>query len=31
MLIGEVVQPAATFVVVQRAYSWFADNYARLA
>ncbi len=31
MLLGEVVQAAAAFVVVQGACNWFADNYARLA
>lgn len=31
MTLGEVVQAAAAFVVVQVAFSWFADNYARLA
>lgn len=31
MLLGEVVQAAAAFVVVQSACSWFTDNYARLA
>jgi vitamin B12/bleomycin/antimicrobial peptide transport system ATP-binding/permease protein len=29
--LGEVVQAAAAFVVVQGAFSWFTDNYARLA
>ena len=29
--VGEVVQAAATFVVVQGAFSWFTDNYAHLA
>jgi putative ATP-binding cassette transporter len=31
MLLGEVVQAAAAFVVVQGACSWFTDNYTRLA
>jgi putative ATP-binding cassette transporter len=31
MSLGEVVQAAAAFVVVQSAFSWFTDNYARLA
>ncbi len=31
MLLGEVVQAAAAFVVVQGACNWFADNYTRLA
>jgi putative ATP-binding cassette transporter len=31
MSLGEVVQVAAAFVVVQAAFSWFTDNYARLA
>ena len=31
MDLGEVVQAAAAFVVVQGAFSWFTDNYARLA
>ncbi|WP_249163369.1 hypothetical protein [Bradyrhizobium diazoefficiens] len=31
MLLGEVVQAAAAFVVVQSACSWFTDNYPRLA
>ncbi|WP_280704338.1 SbmA/BacA-like family transporter [Bradyrhizobium sp. BR13661] len=31
MLLGEVVQAAAAFVVVQGACSWFTDNYPRLA
>ena len=31
MLLGEVVQAAAAFVVVQGACNWFTDNYARLA
>jgi putative ATP-binding cassette transporter len=31
MLLGEVVQAAAAFVVVQSACSWFTDSYARLA
>jgi putative ATP-binding cassette transporter len=31
MTLGEVVQAAAAFVVVQAAFSWFTDNYARLA
>jgi vitamin B12/bleomycin/antimicrobial peptide transport system ATP-binding/permease protein len=31
MTLGEVVQAAAAFVVVQGAFSWFTDNYARLA
>ena len=31
MTLGEVVQAAAAFVVVQSAFGWFTDNYARLA
>jgi putative ATP-binding cassette transporter len=31
MLLGEVTQAAAAFVVVQGACNWFTDNYARLA
>ncbi len=31
MTLGEMVQAAAAFVVVQAAFSWFTDNYARLA
>ena len=31
MLLGEVVQAAAAFVLVQGACNWFTDNYARLA
>ena len=31
MSLGEVVQAAAAFVVVQAAFGWFTDNYARLA
>jgi vitamin B12/bleomycin/antimicrobial peptide transport system ATP-binding/permease protein len=31
MSLGEVVQAAAAFVVVQGAFNWFTDNYARLA
>jgi vitamin B12/bleomycin/antimicrobial peptide transport system ATP-binding/permease protein len=31
MTLGEVVQAAAAFVVVQGAFGWFTDNYARLA
>jgi vitamin B12/bleomycin/antimicrobial peptide transport system ATP-binding/permease protein len=31
MTLGEAVQAAAAFVVVQGAFSWFTDNYARLA
>ncbi len=31
MLLGEVVQAAAAFVVVQVACNWFTDSYARLA
>jgi putative ATP-binding cassette transporter len=31
MTLGEVVQATAAFVVVQGAFSWFTDNYARLA
>src|SRR5450631_1293828 len=31
MTLGEVVQAAAAFVVMQGAFSWFTDNYARLA
>jgi putative ATP-binding cassette transporter len=31
MLLGEVTQAAAAFVVVQGACNWFTDSYARLA
>lgn len=31
MTLGEVVQAAAAFVVVQAAINWFTDNYAKLA
>jgi putative ATP-binding cassette transporter len=31
MSLGEVVQAAAAFVVVQGAFGWFTDNYANLA
>lgn len=31
MTLGEVVQATAAFVVVQSAFGWFTDNYARLA
>ena len=31
MLLGEVVQAAAAFVVVQSACNWFTDNYTKLA
>lgn len=31
MTLGEVVQAAAAFVIVQSAFNWFTDNYARLA
>ena len=31
MSFGEVVQASAAFVVVQTAFNWFTDNYARLA
>ena len=31
MSLGEVVQASAAFVVVQGAFSWFTDNYAKLA
>ena len=31
MTLGEVVQAAAAFVVVQTALNWFTDNYAKLA
>jgi putative ATP-binding cassette transporter len=31
MTLGEMVQAAAAFVVVQTAFGWFTDNYARLA
>jgi vitamin B12/bleomycin/antimicrobial peptide transport system ATP-binding/permease protein len=31
MTLGEVVQVSAAFVVVQGAFGWFNDNYARLA
>ena len=31
MSLGEVVQAAAAFVMVQGAFNWFTDNYARLA
>lgn len=31
MTLGEVVQAAAAFVVVQGAFNWFTENYAKLA
>ncbi|MCW5703314.1 MAG: ABC transporter, partial [Bradyrhizobium sp.] len=31
MTLGEVVQAAAAFVVVQTAFNWFTENYAKLA
>lgn len=31
MTLGEVVQASAAFVVVQGAFNWFTDNYAKLA
>lgn len=31
MTLGEVVQAAAAFVMVQTAFNWFTDNYAKLA
>jgi putative ATP-binding cassette transporter len=31
MTLGEVVQAAAAFVVVQTAFNWFTDNFAKLA
>jgi ABC-type uncharacterized transport system fused permease/ATPase subunit len=31
MALGEVVQVAAAFVMVQGALNWFVDNYQRLA
>jgi vitamin B12/bleomycin/antimicrobial peptide transport system ATP-binding/permease protein len=31
LLLAQVVQAAAVFVVVQGAFNWFIDNYARLA
>lgn len=31
MTLGEVVQASAAFVVVQTAFNWFTDNYAKLA
>ena len=31
MSLGEVVQAAAAFVVVQAAFGWFTDNYAKLS
>jgi vitamin B12/bleomycin/antimicrobial peptide transport system ATP-binding/permease protein len=31
MRLGEVIQAAAAFVMVQGAFNWFTDNYARLA
>jgi putative ATP-binding cassette transporter len=31
MTLGEVVQASAAFVIVQGAFGWFTDNYARLA
>jgi putative ATP-binding cassette transporter len=31
MSLGDMVQAAAAFVVVQGAFSWFSDNYGRLA
>ena len=31
MTLGEVVQVSAAFVIVQTAFNWFTDNYAKLA
>jgi putative ATP-binding cassette transporter len=31
MTLGEVVQASAAFVIVQTAFNWFTDNYAKLA
>jgi putative ATP-binding cassette transporter len=31
MTLGEVVQASAAFVLVQSSFSWFTDNYAKLA
>jgi putative ATP-binding cassette transporter len=31
MNLGEVVQAAAAFVIVQNAFNWITDNYARMA
>ncbi len=31
LTLGEVVQASAAFVVVQTAFNWFTDNYAKLA
>jgi putative ATP-binding cassette transporter len=31
MTLGEVVQAAAAYVVVQGAINWFTDNYGKLA
>ena len=31
MNLGEVVQAPAAFVMVQGAFNWFTDSYARLA
>lgn len=31
MTLGEVVQASAAFVLVQTAFNWFTDNYAKLA
>jgi putative ATP-binding cassette transporter len=31
MTLGEVVQASAAFVIVQSAFNWFTDNYAKLA
>ena len=31
MTLGEVVQAAAAFAIVQSAFNWITDNYGRLA
>lgn len=31
MTLGEVVQASAAFTIVQTAFNWFTDNYAKLA
>jgi putative ATP-binding cassette transporter len=31
MTLGEVIQAAAAFVVVQSAFNWVTDSYARIA
>ncbi|WP_210168410.1 hypothetical protein [Afipia sp. Root123D2] len=31
MTLGEVIQTAAAFVIVQGAFRWFTDSYGRLA